>query len=328
MRENISNLEEEYIKIYPDLERFKKAILDQIENLLEENQVPLGFPIQSRTKSWNSIVEKVESGRFNIKKSIEELQDLVGVRVILLFNRDVEKVCEILKDNLEVIKQYDTSEKLKDDQFGYSSIHFISKIPDNWKNVPTLKGMEKHKIEIQVRTLSQHSWAEASNQLQYKQENNVPRELLRSIGRVSALLETVDLEFERLLNEREKYKAILNKDEDNSENPILDVDILEIILDRKLPHKNKIQNEDFSRLIDDLRIFGIERKKELENLIDKYYEEALENDRKHTERFPIKTHKKNAYYTFTGLIRIMCRIDQPKVYHEIFIKHLNKNKAK
>ena len=54
------------------------------------------------------------------------------------------------------MKQYDTSERLKDDQFGYSSIHIVAALPSEWLKVPTMSGLEDLKAEIQVRTLAQH----------------------------------------------------------------------------------------------------------------------------------------------------------------------------
>jgi ppGpp synthetase/RelA/SpoT-type nucleotidyltranferase len=60
-------------------------------------------------------------------------------------------------------------------------------------------------FELQLRTLAQHIWAVASHKLQYKREASVPVPIRRSINRVSALLEMVDLEFDRVLLEREQY---------------------------------------------------------------------------------------------------------------------------
>ena len=68
--------------------------------------------------------------------------------------------------------------------------------------------------------------------LQYKQEDSVPAPMRRAIHRVSALLEVVDLEFERLLKERESYRSDsgpINTD------AILNVDLLEHLLDALLP---------------------------------------------------------------------------------------------
>ncbi|MFB9110682.1 GTP pyrophosphokinase [Flavobacterium gyeonganense] len=275
---DLNSLEIEYKSLKPKFNRLKDSIIIQVEELLELENIPLGFPIQNRTKSWDSIVNKVESKRFNIKSSITELQDIVGLRVILLFNKDVENVCKLIEDNLTKIKRYNTSEKLLDNQFGYASEHFVVKIPEAWISVPTFKDLGGLVAEIQVRTLSQHTWAEASKQLQYKQEENIPRELFRSIGRVSALLETVDLELDRLLDQREKYKNLLSSNLSTAINQTLNVDILESLLNEKLPPDNKAYFENYSELIEDLRIFNINTSEELEKLINDYLMIALESD--------------------------------------------------
>ncbi len=274
---DVKNLEIEYYDLQPKYKRLKDSILHQIEQILDNENISLGFPLQSRIKDFNSIQEKIESGRFNIKKSILELQDVIGIRVILLFSRDVSKVCELLDQTFDVIKKYDTSEKMMENQFGYSSKHYIIKIPSDWKKVPSFNGLEELIVEIQIRTISQHTWSEASNILQYKNEENVPKQMKRSISRVSALLETVDLELERLLEERNSYKTSISESPLNDSQ--LNVDILENILDEKLPKLNKInRREPYSALLNDLKSFDINTSEELKNLIDSNLKEILEVD--------------------------------------------------
>lgn len=328
-KEELRAFEQEYNRVKPDLDRFRESLLVQIEKLLEIEQIPLGFPMQNRTKTWSSIVDKIESGRYTIKKSITELQDLVGLRIILLFNRDVENVCKLLYDNLNVLKQYDTKERLKDNQFGYSSVHFVASIPNKWHSVPTFLGLENYNTEIQVRTLSQHTWAEASKELQYKQEENVPRPLLRSIGRVSALLETVDLEFARLLRERDKYKNSLDEKLSSTDNPKLNVDILEALLDRYMPAVNKVTNEPYADLLENLIHFKIYDKNKLELIINKRLKQVLDADNKIVqeilENLKDKEKKKKisyiyseiriangVFFTQVGLIRTMLRNEFPE----------------
>ena len=341
-KEQLQIIEQEYNQLKPNLDRFREALLIQIEKLLEIKRIPLGFPIQNRTKEWSSIVEKIESGRYNINKSVMELQDLVGLRIILLFNRDVENVCKLIQENLEVLRQYDTAERLKDDQFGYSSFHIIISIPKVWQSVPTFLGLEEYIAEIQVRTLSQHTWAEASLELQYKQEENVPRPLLRSIGRVSALLETVDLEFERLLKERELYKKSLDTELSSTVNPQLNVDILEAILDKYLPEKNKDTYEPYASLLEDLKLFNINDKNKLEELINRQLKSSLEIDKhivqeiieagKDKKKYvPYRTSKeriaKGVFYTHIGLIRAMIECEIPKEWNA-YIREKRKPKKK
>ena len=90
----------------------------------------------------------------------------------------------------------------------------------------------------------------------------------RSISRVSALLETVDLEFERLLQESNDFELQIK-------NKILSENNLELILNEKLPKHNKVGSEDYSNLVDSLIKIGIKTKPQLELLIDGYLEKAL-----------------------------------------------------
>ncbi|NHM08344.1 hypothetical protein G4D82_14035 [Flavobacterium sp. CYK-4] len=306
-------IEHEYSVLKSGFDKFNKSLLNQLSEILDNENIILGFPIQSRIKSIESILEKLESGRVNIKKSITELQDVIGLRIIILFKKDIDVLSNLISNNLEVVKQYNSEEKLLENQFGYSSKHFIVKIPKTWSNVPTFKGLEKFTAEIQIRTLSQHTWAEASNELQYKHEESVPRQLLRSIGRVSALLETVDLEFERLLIEREEYKSQITKQ--NTKDQTLNVDLLASILDLHLPKQNKIENEDYSDLLEDLQYFNIVTQKNLQSLIERQYKAALEEDKEYaieTELRNPKAKRKGYYYTHIGLIRTMMRFDDDK----------------
>ncbi len=150
-------------------------------------------------------------------------------------------------------------------------------MPDKWLAVPTLKPFQGLKSEVQVRTMAQHVWSEASHTLQYKQEASVPRALLRSIYRLSALLETVDLEFERVLDERQQYRTRIELT-DTSEN--LNVDLLELTLDSLLPAANKDYDEDYEGLLDSLKRFEIKNVFQLKALLDRRLERVLQEDKK------------------------------------------------
>lgn len=205
---DLQQLEQEYQALRPVMEGFSKELTNQLQKLLDDAGISLGFPIQSRVKTWDSISEKLERlpRRF---KGVKEIQDLVGVRIILLFHRDIERTGALLANNFQVTRQYNTMELLGADRFGYSSVHYIVELPKEWLAVPTLAKMGGLIAEIQVRTLAQHIWAETSNKLQYKQEESVPPAVRRAISRASALLETLDLEFERVLIERDAYRGDL-----------------------------------------------------------------------------------------------------------------------
>ncbi|WP_082836585.1 RelA/SpoT domain-containing protein [Acidovorax sp. GW101-3H11] len=189
---DIESLGREYQDFSSKAERLRIAISDQLMALISENSLTLGVPIESRLKTWSSVAEKLERKQLKLQ-SIRELPDLVGVRVILLFSSDVGKAVGLIEQVFEVVSREDTVTRLGDSQFGYQSQHFIVRLPESWLGVPTLSGLGQLTVELQIRTLAQHIWAAASHKLQYKQEAGVPPPLRRTINRVSALLEIVDL---------------------------------------------------------------------------------------------------------------------------------------
>ncbi len=256
-------------------ERFGERLAEQITELLGRSEISLAVPIEYRAKSWESISNKVERLQLQIS-DVKDLNDFVGIRVILLFKRDLDSACNLISSTLEILSSEDTLDRLGTTQFGYQSIHFQLKIPDTWNQIPTFSGFDELRAEIQVRTAAQHIWAAASHVLQYKSESAVPDLVLRSINRVSALLETVDLEFERALQEREKYSEIT---EPVPKNDQLNVDLLRRIFGAMLPAENKAREEDYADILERLLKYHIESVRDVTELIKSKIAEVLSKDR-------------------------------------------------
>ncbi|WP_042367373.1 GTP pyrophosphokinase [Bacteroides neonati] len=274
---DIQELEKEYILLRTLCDNFSIEVTRQITKLLDDNEIKLAVPIQFRTKSWDSIRNKCEQGRFTVKKTILELQDLIGIRLILLFKRDLIRVTELIEKYFLVVRKYNTEDRLEENQFGYLSIHEIVELQKEWLRVPTLAPFKELKCEIQIRTLVQHAWSEASHMFQYKNEVDVPKPLKRTIGRLSALLETVDLEFERVLTERDEYKkeiVAISYIENSKE--ALNVDLLHDLLNRYFPNIDEPEgNYEYSDLLSELDILNIKTVGNLSSLIRQHYEELM-----------------------------------------------------
>lgn len=308
---DVVSIEKQYYANLPLAEAFLDELLRQIEKIIKDTPITLGLPIQHRIKTWKSVSEKLETAQFRINK-IEDLQDLVGIRILLNFLQDVPRMAEMIRNNFATIKEYHTQERLKNDQFGYSSLHMIIKLPSAWLALPTLGALGELQAEIQIRTLAQHIWASASHVLQYKQKENVPASIIRSISRVSALLETVDLEFERVLNEREKYRQNVEISDINEN---LNVDLIAKILSEVLPDENRTDKEDYSSLASDFDRFGIKRASDLRSLLEAHLSKVLEYERmtlgehlsrlKHGRHSPMDPErlKRGLYFSHTGLTR-------------------------
>jgi ppGpp synthetase/RelA/SpoT-type nucleotidyltranferase len=246
-----------------------------LERLVNDQRVSLAFPIQKRVKTWDSIADKLERQSL-LLSHLTELKDLVGLRLILQFRRDVGTVCDLIRKHFTVLDQYDTQDRLREDQFGYSSYHFVVALPQPWLAVPTLADMKELTAEIQIRTTAQHIWAAASHTLQYKHEASVPPPLKRALYRVSALLEAIDLEFERFLEERDVYREDVDVSETQTS---LNVDTLEKLLDSLLPEANKRSDEGYAELLEDLRHFNISTPEQLKSMVRPHLVAVQEQER-------------------------------------------------
>lgn len=334
---DVSLLEKEHEILLPKCEAYCREVSMQIQHIINKEKIQLAVPIQFRAKTFVSIADKLRQGRFNIKKSVLEVQDLSGIRIITLFRRDASIVVNLINAQFEILNQYNTEDKLHESEFGYSSIHIIGKLRKSWLDIPSFSEFDNLKFEIQVRTLSQHSWAEASNIFQYKREENVPKPLKRAISRISALLEIVDIEFERLLEERGAYKDEIRQQTTYESD--LNVDLLEEILIKKLPNEHKSEEEDYSILLENLIVLDVSTVKNLSELIDTYLLAALEENKRIVEGFKqlynanpmvkqfqeytIKEGKINkvlggVYFTHTGLVRQMLSTKFEKAWNEVY----------
>ena len=334
-------LEIEYRKIEPLARAFAGELDRQIGRLLEANNVQLGFPIQHRLKTWGSIDEKLARRSLQIE-TLAELQDLVGLRLIVLFKRDIEKVCSLLAGQFQIVKQYDTQERLSENQFGYASVHLILKVPPTWLKVPTLSDYGDLIAEIQVRTLAQHIWSAASHVLQYKKENTVPTTVRRSIYRVSALLETVDLEFERLLSERDAYRSAISEAAPSETlDEKLNVDSLDKLLQELFPAKNWEGSEGYAELLSELFHFGVETPRKLTEIIRRNKKNIEEREASEVARskeelakggIPVGTSEARAtagvYFTHVGLARVGLSCAFGKRYNEWKLEEMQKKRLR
>lgn len=308
IKSSIHQLQINYDLLKPQAEKFMISLCEQFEHLFLTNSITLGVPIECRVKKWDSIYDNIERNKLSLSNVID-LDDLVGIRLILLFKRDLDKIHELINNTFNVTRYEDTSTRLTETQFGYQSVHYIITLPKNWLRIPSFRDFGKFKAEIQVRTLAQHIWAAASHKLQYKQESSVPPPIMRSIYRVSAILETVDLEFERVLSERESYIAEVDTSREDTR---LNTDVLQRLLDELLPSSNKGKSEPYGELIEDLLEFDIDTVGKLRQLIQSNLPQVLEEDKNYAKRMAndktlnSDTHKRvkrGVYFIHVGLVR-------------------------
>lgn len=267
--------------------------------------------MEIRVKKWTSIENKLERKNLEIE-SILLLRDLVGVRAILLFLTDLDKIDELIRSTFEVTSSENTADRLGEAQFGYQSLHYTIKVPLIWLEIPTMADFGDIQAEVQVRTLAQHIWAAASHKLQYKNEASVPPPIRRAINRASALLERIDLEFERILEKRREYRDIeIPKGIDATE---LNVDILESMLRDRFPEANRSDGEEnYSELLENLTALSVQTVADFDTILKGKYAATMEEERTQLSIVDPETgyigsseerHRAGVYFTHVGLARV------------------------
>ena len=267
--------------------------------------------MEIRVKKWTSIENKLERKNLEIE-SILLLRDLVGVRAILLFLTDLDKIDELIRSTFEVTSSEDTADRLGEAQFGYQSLHYTIKVPLIWLEIPTMADFGDIQAEVQVRTLAQHIWAAASHKLQYKNEASVPPPIRRAINRAFALLENIDLEFKRILEKRREYRDIeIPKGIDAAE---LNVDILESMLRDRFPEANRSDGEEnYSELLENLTALSVQTVADFDTILKGKYAATMEEERTQLSIVDPETgyigsseerHRAGVYFTHVGLARV------------------------
>lgn len=241
-----------YFYLFPKYTRLGENVKEVLKSRLEKSDISYVYA-DSRVKKLNQFTKKLERKKY--KDPFSQTEDLCGVRVVCFFQNDVERIGEIIKKEFKVINTVDKQKETDSTAFGYRSKHYIVKINKDWCKIPNYEGLEDLKVEIQVRTILMHAWAEIEHKLAYKKETHIPPQFRRKFSLLSAKLEEADEQFEALANliHDNKYKIIeeAQKHKSFDKNMSLNLDSLQAFLDYHFPHhmKNISQTRD---LLDDI----------------------------------------------------------------------------
>jgi len=139
-----------------------------------------------------------DPGRLKYKNPVDEITDLSAARIITYFLDTVEEIDRAVSEQFEIIEKGDRSELLREDEFGYQSVHYLLRLKANRTELPEHKRFRGLSFELQVRTILQHAWAEIEHDIQYKSTEVIPREIRRRFKALAGVLELADREFQAI----------------------------------------------------------------------------------------------------------------------------------
>ena len=186
---------QEYRDALPQCKAVAKEVYNTLKSTFEQAGL-LVAAIEYRVKTENSLAGKLElkGGKY---KSLADITDIIGLRVITFYTDDVDKVASAV-ERLFVVDWDNSVDKRKIheiDSFGYLSLHYICS-----------KEGFPYRFEIQMRTVLQHAWANMNHDTGYKSGVEVPKVYLRNLSRLAGMLELVDEQFSLIRSELTDYR--------------------------------------------------------------------------------------------------------------------------
>lgn len=150
------------------------------------------------------------------------ITDLVGVRVVCLYEDELEKIAQIVRAHFAVIDVTDKVSAVESTEasFGYKGLHLDLKLSAAQRDLPEHAAYAHLPFELQVRTIIQDSWSVLDHKIKYKK--SIPGQLKRRINVLSALFELADREFRQI---RDATAAELLEAPDETAEPAFDAEI-------------------------------------------------------------------------------------------------------
>ena len=155
---------EEYRNKLPLYKHLQQVVTDLLQKRIMKTGLEVNS-MESRIKAEPSLAGKLQL-KGNKYQSLADITDIFGIRIIMFYNEDVDRIASLLPKSV----YYD-------------------------KDHPELNHM---RFELQMRTALQHVWSAIQHDIGYKSEIETPLEYHRNLSRLAGMLELADNEFSRI----------------------------------------------------------------------------------------------------------------------------------
>lgn len=201
---------EEYRSLLPTFEKMRGVILKALNESFDQKGMYV-TAVEARIKKEASLAGKLERKGYKYQQ-LSDITDILGCRIITFYLDDVDKISAIVDSIFDIDWNESVDKRKARDliSFGYSSLHYICRIPKSLyydSNCPQINDI---RFEIQMRTALQHVWATLEHDIGYKSSLEMPQEYIRNLHRLAGMLELVDEQFSTIRTSINDYKRKVN----------------------------------------------------------------------------------------------------------------------
>lgn len=192
------------------LEQAKQAFLTLIGSLVAREELAVAAAtgrikdreesIKKFTRKYQGALEKSETP-YEIK---DHVTDLIGLRLVCLYEDEIEPVGELVREHFSVIDVTDKTAEIEgtENAFGYKGLHLDLRLDEARAAMPEYELFAPFRFELQIRTIIQDSWSTLDHKIKYKK--SIPASLKRRINTLAALFELADREFRQVRDETKR----------------------------------------------------------------------------------------------------------------------------
>lgn len=273
----------EYLRVQSFFENIASVVSRVIQECLKKNGIKV-HSVQSRAKDPTSFGRKAaipSETNPNIpkyKEPLKEITDLAGVRIITHFPATLAQVDYLLSEEFEIVEKSNKGlELIEEERFGYQSIHYLVRVKSDRARLAEYARFADTTVEVQVRTILQHAWAEIEHDIQYKSSKTIPSEIRRRFMALAGMLEVADREFQAI---QDADKEI----EDHAKNMVQRGDLggieitpnsLKFFLDKRLGADGRMSTWSYDWTARLLKRLGFRDLKQVELAVASYDDHAL-----------------------------------------------------
>lgn len=183
--------------LLPLATRLEQHLLDLVASFPRIDHVSV------RAKAIGSFLRKAAKTEAGVPKytdPLHQIQDQIGARITTFYLSDLPLVKQLVERYFGPIESRRASPE-SPREFDYEGHHYILFIPEDVVDPRVDTNMNPRFFELQIKTLFQHAWSQASHDLAYKPETPVTRDQLRLVAFAAAQAWGADKIFSQLFEE-------------------------------------------------------------------------------------------------------------------------------